>query len=70
MLDIILGGDCIRRRGGVHTVFRWGNLRKTGHFQELVVDGRIILKWIFKKKGGEEWTGVIWLPIGTGGEPL
>jgi len=26
-----------RRRGGVHTGFRWGNLRKTGHFEEMVV---------------------------------
>jgi hypothetical protein len=30
-------------------------------------DGRIILKWIFKKWNGEVWTGLIWLRIGTGG---
>jgi hypothetical protein len=29
-------------------------------------DGRIILKWIFKKKAGA-WTGLSWLRIGTGG---
>jgi hypothetical protein len=39
----------VRRRGGVNTGFRWGNLRKTGHFEELVVDGRILSKRIFKK---------------------
>jgi hypothetical protein len=31
------------------------------------VDGRIILKWIFKKWNEGAWTGLIWLRIGTGG---
>jgi len=30
------------------------------------VDGRIILRWIFRKLDGA-WTGLIWLTIGTGG---
>jgi hypothetical protein len=27
----------------------------------------IILKWVFKKRAGEAWTGLLWLRIGTGG---
>ena len=33
--------------------------------QNLDVDGRITLKWTFKKWDGEAWTAVLWLRIGT-----
>jgi len=29
--------------------FRWGNLRKRDHLGDPGVDGRIILRWVFKK---------------------
>jgi hypothetical protein len=33
----------------VHTWFWWGNLRERDHMEGLGKDGRITLKWIFKK---------------------
>jgi hypothetical protein len=51
----------------VHTRFWWGGLRERDHLEALGVDGRIILKWVFKKWDREAWTGLIWLRIGTGG---
>jgi len=34
------------------------------------VDGRIILRWIFRKLHVGVWTGSSWLRIGTGGGQL
>jgi len=39
-------------RGEVCTGFWWGNLRERNHFEDLGLDRRIILKWIFKKWNG------------------
>jgi hypothetical protein len=39
--------------GEVHTGFWWGNLREEGHLEDLGVNGRIVLKWIFKKLDGK-----------------
>jgi hypothetical protein len=45
---------CVWGRGEVCTVFWWGNLRERVHWGDPDVDGRIILRWIFRK-----WEGVV-----------
>jgi len=39
-------------RGEKYTELWWGNLRKEDHLEGLGVDGRIILRWIFRKWDG------------------
>jgi hypothetical protein len=48
----------------------WGSLRERGHWGDQDVDGRIILRWIFRKLEGVVGTGWSWLRIGTGGGHL
>jgi len=38
--------------GKVHTGFWRGDLREKDHLEDLGIDGRVILKWIFKKWDG------------------
>jgi len=33
----------------VYTGFWWGNLRDEDHLEDAGVDGRIILRWMFRK---------------------
>jgi len=50
----------------MYTGFWWGNLRERDHLGDPGVDGRIILRWIFRKCVVGAWTGFSWLRIGTG----
>jgi hypothetical protein len=43
-------------RGEVHTGFWWGNLREGDHLEDSGLDGKIILRCIFRKwDRGSEW---------------
>jgi hypothetical protein len=56
--------------GKVHARFSLGDVKERHHFVDLGVDGKIILRWIFKRCDGDAWTGLIWLSIGTDGGSL
>jgi len=36
-------------KGETYKEFWWGNLRESDHLEDTGVDGRIILRWIFRK---------------------
>jgi len=57
-------------RGKAYTGFWWGNVWERDHWGDPGVDGRIILRWIFRKLDVGVWTGSSWLRIGTGGGHL
>ena len=42
-------------------------MRERDNFNDPGVDGRIILRWIFRKWDVEVWTESSWLRKGTGG---
>jgi len=60
------GGTCSTYGGEVYTGFWWGNLRERNHLEEPGGDGRIILRWVFRKWDVRVWNGFSWLRIATG----
>jgi len=42
--------------GEAPEVFWWGILRERYHLEDLDVDRRVILKWIFNEWNGRAWT--------------
>jgi len=59
----------VARKGEGRDTYRMlvGRPEGKNHFQDLGVDGRIILKWIFKRLDEEFCTGFIWFGLGRGG---
>jgi len=51
-------------------VFWWGKLRRSDHLENSSVDGRMIIKCIFRMWGVGAWTGSSWLRIGIGSRLL
>ena len=51
----------------IDTGFWWVGLREGDHLGDPDVDGRIILRWVFRKWDVGAWTELIWLSKRTGG---
>jgi len=63
-----MGGACSAYGGrtGLYRVLM-GKPEGKNHLGDPSVDGRIILRWIFRKWDVGVWNGSSWLRIGTGG---
>jgi hypothetical protein len=61
-----MGGACSAYGGGERRVQDFGGET----WENPGVDGRIILRWVFRTWDVRVWTGSSWLKIGTGGGHL
>ena len=57
-------------RTQVYTGFWWANVREKNHWRDPDIDGKIILRWIFRKWEGVVGTGWSWLWTGRDGGHL
>jgi hypothetical protein len=55
------------KRRGVYRVLVGKPEEKKDHLGDLSADGRIILRWIFRKWDVVVWTGLVWLRMTGGG---
>ena len=67
-----MGGACSTYGGEERRIQGFGGETPSerDHLGDPGVDGRTILRWIFRKWDVEVRTGSGWLKIGTGGGPL
>ena len=62
-----MGGACSaygREERRIHGI-GGGNLRERDHLEDPGIDGRKLLRWIFRKWDVGVWTGSSWLRIET-----
>jgi hypothetical protein len=67
-----MGGECSAYEGEERLIqgMWWGNLIEREDMGDPSVDGRIILRWIFRQWDVWVWIGSSWLKIGIGGRHL
>jgi hypothetical protein len=65
-----MGVACSAYGGETCTGFWWENLSELDYWEDTGVDGKIILRRIFRKWDVGVWTGLGWLRIETGGGQL
>jgi len=65
------GGDveCMEK-SKLYTEFWCRKLRERDYLEDAGVEGRIIVKWIFRMLNVGKWAGLIWFRIGTDGGQL
>ena len=61
---------CMGERRGIYKVLVGKPKGETDHLEDTSKDGRIILRWIFRKWYGGTWTLLIWFRIGAAGRHL
>jgi hypothetical protein len=50
-----------------HIGYCWERQKERDHWEDQDLGGWTISKWISDRQDGMEWTGLIWLRIGTSG---
>jgi hypothetical protein len=61
-----MGQGCsVHGRQEIHTKFRLGKLKGRNCLEGIVINGRIILKWLSNNLGKKIWTGFIICRIWT-----
>jgi len=60
----------VARTGEGRGLYRVGNLRERDHWGDPGTEGRIKLRWIFRKRDVGVWTGSSWFGIRKGGGHL